>query len=84
MGAYSFRVVSGAADGFEVPLENELVIGRSESGAGNLGADQKISRRHARFYHAESGALVVEDLGSSNGTHVNGRRIQGPHGHPPG
>jgi 6-phosphogluconolactonase (cycloisomerase 2 family) len=79
MGAYSFRVVAGAADGLEVPLGEELLIGRSETGAGNLGGDQRISRRHARVYRAESGALVIEDLGSSNGTHVNGRRIQAPH-----
>src|ERR1700761_5974460 len=79
MGAYSFRVVSGAGDGLEVPLEGEFLIGRSEAGAGNLGGDQRISRRHARVYRAESGALVIEDLGSSNGTHVNGRRIHGPH-----
>jgi pSer/pThr/pTyr-binding forkhead associated (FHA) protein len=34
-----------------------------------------VSGRHARFFRA-GGSLIVEDLGSSNGTFVNGRRIE--------
>ncbi len=37
----------------------------------------RVSRKHARFERSESG-LVVADLGSSNGTFVNGTRITGP------
>jgi len=36
--------------------------------------DQRVSRRHARI-RREGDALHLEDLGSSNGTYVNGRRI---------
>jgi ABC transport system ATP-binding/permease protein len=36
--------------------------------------DPSLSRKHARI-HREAGRMEVEDLGSSNGTHVNGRKI---------
>jgi DNA-binding winged helix-turn-helix (wHTH) protein len=36
-----------------------------------------VSRRHARITVAR-GAAKIEDLGSTNGTHVNGARITGP------
>jgi hypothetical protein len=36
--------------------------------------DSKASRRHARL-HARNGVLVLTDLGSTNGTRVNGHRI---------
>ncbi len=36
-----------------------------------------VSRRHARITVA-SGIATIEDLGSTNGTHVNGTRISGP------
>ena len=34
-----------------------------------------VSRRHAQFRN-ENGRFVVEDLGSSNGTHLNNVRVQ--------
>ena len=53
-------------------LDSELVVGR---GTGDLAIDDPgISRRHALFRPRE-GFLEVEDLGSSNGTRVNGERI---------
>jgi len=75
MGGYRLRVIAGSATGMEIPVSGEFVIGRGEAGLGNLQGDRGISRRHARVYTVESGALVVEDLGSSNGTKVNGRAI---------
>lgn len=39
--------------------------------------DTSVSRRHAGLRVAGA-SLVVEDLGSKNGTHVNGRRIDAP------
>jgi uncharacterized protein YraI len=53
-----------------------LLVGRA--GECNLVLDDvEISRRHARFSWQGS-RLVVEDLGSANGTVVNGRPISGP------
>ncbi|MEA2441039.1 MAG: hypothetical protein QOH76_2463 [Thermoleophilaceae bacterium] len=75
MAGESLKVVAGNASGSSIALEQELVIGRSTPGLGSLGGDSEISRVHARVYHDQSGQLIVEDLGSTNGTFVNGNRI---------
>jgi FHA domain-containing protein len=75
MAGESLKVSAGNASGSSIPLEQELVIGRSTPGLGSLGGDSEISRVHARVYHDQSGQLIVEDLGSTNGTFVNGNRI---------
>lgn len=46
---------------------NELVIN-----------DPEVSRRHARLT-AQTGGYILEDMGSTNGTFVNGQRLLGPH-----
>jgi pSer/pThr/pTyr-binding forkhead associated (FHA) protein len=71
------KVASGNAAGTEIVVEDELLIGRQAEGAGSLGNDVELSRRHARIFATESG-FAVEDLGSTNGTFVNGRIIQEP------
>ena len=40
--------------------------------------DSRVSRRHARLRVDANGTATIEDLGSTNGTVVNGRRIEGP------
>ena len=75
MAGESLQVVAGNAAGSNIALDNELVVGRSTPGLGSLGGDSEISRVHARVYHDPSGQLMVEDLGSTNGTFVNGNRI---------
>lgn len=77
MAGESLKVIAGNATGSTIALENELVIGRSTPGLGSLGGDSEISRVHARVYHDPSGQLIAEDLGSTNGTFVNGNRISG-------
>jgi pSer/pThr/pTyr-binding forkhead associated (FHA) protein len=72
------RVVSGSAAGTEVSLDGEFIVGRGETGPGRLGDDTEISRRHARFGRDAEGHLTVEDLGSTNGTYINGRRVTAP------
>jgi sigma-B regulation protein RsbU (phosphoserine phosphatase) len=56
--------------------EDSLVIGRSND-ADLVLADRFLSRKHARLYR-DGDRLMLEDLGSQNGTRVNGSRIQAP------
>jgi len=72
------EVVAGNAAGMSILIEDELVVGRHAEGAGRLADDGEISRSHARFTLDDSGYCAVDDLGSTNGTFVNGLRISGP------
>jgi hypothetical protein len=58
-----------------VPVTGELVVGREN--ADLTIDDAEVSRRHLAV-RLERGQLEVEDLGSANGTFVNGSRIDGP------
>lgn len=64
-GPYDGRVYSLAPGILSVgrAVDNDLVYD-----------DPSLSRRHARVIR-EAGKMEVEDLGSSNGTYVNGRKI---------
>jgi pSer/pThr/pTyr-binding forkhead associated (FHA) protein len=59
-------------------VEDELLIGRQAEGAGRLADDDEISRSHARVTLDASGFCAIEDLGSTNGTFINGLRISSP------
>ncbi|HUA72485.1 MAG TPA: FHA domain-containing protein [Solirubrobacteraceae bacterium] len=72
------EVVAGRAIGMSILLDDELLIGRHADGAGRLADDDEISRSHARISLDRSGFCAIEDLGSTNGTFVNGLRIAGP------
>jgi hypothetical protein len=72
------EVISGNATGDTIVVEDELVIGRHTDGPGRLSEDEEISRQHARVSREATGDYAIEDLGSSNGTFVNGLRIQSP------
>jgi predicted component of type VI protein secretion system len=65
----------GPLSGRRVEVEGELVLGRED--AGLTIEDEEISRRHA-IVRPGDGGLEIEDLGSTNGTYVNGSRIEGP------
>jgi pSer/pThr/pTyr-binding forkhead associated (FHA) protein len=72
------EVISGVSPGSTLVVEDELVIGRHATGAGRLSEDEEISRQHARISREATGNYAIEDLGSSNGTFVNGLRIKSP------
>ncbi|HUA45884.1 MAG TPA: FHA domain-containing protein [Solirubrobacteraceae bacterium] len=76
--AARLEVVAGRAIGMSILLDDELLIGRHADGAGRLADDEEISRSHARISLDRSGFCAIEDLGSTNGTFVNGLRIARP------
>ena len=74
----ALEVIVGKATGTRIPIRDEgLVLGRGESGDGALAGDPELSRRHATI-SADDGRVIVEDLGSTNGTLVNGQAISAP------
>lgn len=74
---------SGPTPGTTYALEgDQIIIGRDPSN-GIVINDAEISRRHTKLTF-QGGKYVVEDMGSTNGTFVNGQRIGGPHVLKPG
>ncbi|HXD11198.1 MAG TPA: FHA domain-containing protein [Anaerolineales bacterium] len=68
---------SGPTPGASFILEgDQLTIGRDAANEIVIN-DAEISRRHARLTF-QGGKYVLEDLGSTNGTFVNGQRLAGP------
>ncbi len=74
----SIVVLAGTNVGEMYRVETiEMVIGRASNASVRL-SDDGISRRHARIVE-EGGTHYLEDLGSANGTMVNGLRIGARH-----
>jgi FHA domain len=70
--AASLVIHEGAGAGSEHPVDGELILGREHASADLVIDDPGVSCRHARVL-ADPGGLIIEDLGSSNGTYVNGQ-----------
>jgi hypothetical protein len=70
------RFVSGRYRGQDFPLDDRrsYIAGRSTE-VDLVLADDAVSRKHARFYPAR-GRIWVRDLGSRNGTIVNGQAVE--------
>ncbi len=76
----SYRLVmrGGPTVGKSFSLDkNEIFIGRDLSNDIVIN-DGEVSRRHTRLF-LQGSNYVVEDLGSTNGTSVNGQRLMGPY-----
>ena len=65
-----------ALKGQTYPLAEELTVGRA-AGCQVTIDDTYASQIHARVFSRE-GQLFVEDLGSTNGTYLNRKKVQGP------
>ena len=74
--SWTLRFISGKYQGGEYPLADsgELVIGRS-SELDLVLIEDMVSRKHARLTVAPGG-ITIADLGSTNGTFVNGEKVR--------
>lgn len=74
--AYALRFISGKYQGGEFPLpgEGEIVIGRS-SELDMVLVEDMVSRRHSKITVTPE-QIFIQDLGSTNGTFVNGEKIK--------
>jgi hypothetical protein len=76
MSQFQFVMRSGPNPGKVFPVEgNELTIGRDTSNPISIN-DAEVSRKHAKM-ELRGSSYVIQDLGSTNGTFVNGSRISG-------
>jgi hypothetical protein len=73
---YALRFISGKYQGGEYPLADmgECVIGRS-SELDMVLIEEMVSRKHAKISFAP-GTISITDLGSTNGTFVNGEKVK--------
>jgi pSer/pThr/pTyr-binding forkhead associated (FHA) protein len=67
-------IVEGPDTGRRFEVAGVTVLGRDPS-AGIVLGDIEVSRRHAAVATEDDGALI-HDLGSTNGTFVNGERVE--------
>lgn len=74
---FAFRMMTGRYEGVLFPLtpHKEIVAGRDPKTVEMTLDDELVSRRHAKFVVTPTGVTVL-DLGSTNGTLVNGRKVQ--------
>lgn len=76
-------VADGGVEEFYLNRDAETLVGRIDPVTGirpdvdltNLDGQRSVSRRHAKIVRAESEFQVVEEIGTMNGTFVNGKRI---------
>ncbi|MBN1201118.1 MAG: FHA domain-containing protein [Anaerolineae bacterium] len=84
-GQPTLHITSGPQEGAEIPiLTPSLTIGRATRNATwdiSL-QDRAISRPHAEIAQQEDGAWMITDLGSANGTIVNGAPISADEPYP--
>jgi CRP-like cAMP-binding protein len=79
-----YRLSTETGEEFFLNREGETTIGRIDPVTGirpdidlaNLDTQRSVSRRHAKIVHSGPNFEVIEEIGTMNGTFVNGLRIQ--------
>lgn len=78
MAQFQLVMHSGPTPGKTFPLDGDvLTIGR-EAGNNIVINDAEVSRKHCQFVF-QGGKYILTDLGSTNGTFINGQRLTGQH-----
>lgn len=72
-----FAITSGPQQGTSVPVEPVINLGRAADSTLLLD-DDYASARHARLVQQDPTTWLLSDLGSTNGTYVNGKRATEP------
>jgi pSer/pThr/pTyr-binding forkhead associated (FHA) protein len=74
--SFALKFISGKYQGGEFPLkaDKQIVIGRS-SELDMVLVEDMVSRKHAKIM-ISNGNITIEDLGSTNGTFVNGEKVK--------
>jgi pSer/pThr/pTyr-binding forkhead associated (FHA) protein len=78
--AANFQLVmhSGPTPGKVFPLDGDVItIGRDAENIIMIN-DAEVSRKHTQFVF-QGGKFIVTDMGSTNGTFINGQRLTGQH-----
>jgi pSer/pThr/pTyr-binding forkhead associated (FHA) protein len=75
--AFALRFISGKYQGGEFPIypDKPIVVGRS-SDLDMVLVEDMVSRRHAKIAVGSDNTITIEDLGSTNGTFVNGEKVK--------
>ncbi|MEL6547682.1 MAG: FHA domain-containing protein, partial [Myxococcota bacterium] len=76
MAGYAFKFISGKYQGgeFPIPPGGEILIGRA-SDLDLVLVEDMVSRKHAKLL-IEGASMQITDLGSTNGTFVNGEKVK--------
>jgi FHA domain len=70
------RLVVKVRSGSAFPLADEITIGRAATCTIGMPDDTFVSQLHARVFR-DASSTIIEDLGSTNGTYLNGKRVTG-------
>jgi pSer/pThr/pTyr-binding forkhead associated (FHA) protein len=63
-----------ASKGTAIGVANEVTFGRAPGCTVSVPDDTFVSQVHARVFN-DQGNIIIEDVGSTNGTYVNGTRL---------
>ena len=72
--AYLIVIAGNAVGEMYMLRKDDVIIGR-DSDCDIQIRDVGISRRHSKIYKSKGGEIYIEDLGSTNGTYINGEQI---------
>ncbi len=74
-------VLVSVASGSALPIHDGDILGRERAGRDLFASCGTVSREHAKIACSD-GVWTIEDVGSTNGTYVNGMRLEAGQRHP--